>query len=164
MSQKGTESIITSIKMKDRNWLAEWVPEQKFGNWLAKPEPSSENRTVAFNKEYIYIFCINIEKVMDKYKRESSRMYSIDEISIYTAQKPTGSTGQKEVGSTCNRNGIAVISMPSHASYRMQPLDITFFVPLALYFQQRTLLLHEEPQHRYITPFEDDSFSKCGAV
>jgi hypothetical protein len=51
----------------------------------------------------------SIEKVMDKYKFESSRIYNMDETGISSVQKPgkiLGPTGQKQVGSaTCWERG-----------------------------------------------------------
>jgi hypothetical protein len=60
------------------------------------------NGITAFNKEEVHIFYTNIEKVTDKYKFESSKIYNMDETGISTVQKSgkiLGPTGQKQVGS-----------------------------------------------------------------
>jgi hypothetical protein len=79
------------------DWLNGFLKRNP-GISLRKPEPTSMKKITAFNMEKVHIFYTHINKVMDKYKFESSRIYNMDETGISTVQI-LGPTGQKQVGS-----------------------------------------------------------------
>jgi hypothetical protein len=89
-------------RLAGMDWLNEFLKRNPEIS-LRKSEPTNMNRITAFSKKEVHIFYTIIEKVVDKYKFESSRIYNIDETSIYTVQKPgqiLGPTGQKQAGSS----------------------------------------------------------------
>lgn len=69
---------------------------------LRKPEATSINRILSFNKNEISHFYDNLKSVMDKYNFPPSRIFNVDETGITTVQRPPaiiGPKGQKQVGS-----------------------------------------------------------------
>jgi hypothetical protein len=56
---------------------------------LRKPEATSVNRVLAFNKEEVQRFCCNVETVNSKFKSPPTRIYNVDETGIITVQTPS---------------------------------------------------------------------------
>lgn len=69
---------------------------------LRKPEGTSINRIIAFNKIEVKRFYSNIASISEKFEFHADRMYNVDETGITTVQRPSrilGPKGQKQVGS-----------------------------------------------------------------
>jgi hypothetical protein len=54
----------------------------------------------------------------------------------------------------CTENGIVVVSIPSHTSHRLQPLDVTFFGPLKTAFRRKSDLFIKAKGLEKITPYD----------
>lgn len=96
--------VPNTFNKTDRTAGKEWVHNFLKRNKnisLRKPEATSINRVLAFNKEEIALFYENLDSLMTKFKFEPSRIWNVDETGITTVHKPGhiyAPKGQKQVG------------------------------------------------------------------
>lgn len=69
---------------------------------LRKPEATSKNRVLAFNRADMDVLYDNVATLMEKYNFRPDRIYNVDETGITTVHKPSrvlAPKGRKQVGS-----------------------------------------------------------------
>lgn len=115
-------------KMAGVDWLRGFLGRHKIS--LRKPEATSLNRAVGFNKNEVDLFYNNLGAVIMKHKFPPNRIYNMDETGISTVQKPgkiLAPQGQKQVGGITSwergKNITAVCAMSASGDY-VPPLFI----------------------------------------
>lgn len=90
-----------ATKLAGKDWAQAFIKRNPQLS-LRKPEATSINRILGFNKTELNNFYNNLRTVLDKYQFLPSRIFNVDETGISTVQKPPsiiGPKGQKQVGS-----------------------------------------------------------------
>jgi hypothetical protein len=64
---------------------------------IRKPEATSINRVLAFNREEVQHFYSNGETLISKLKLPRTRIYNVEETGITTVQSPSRITGPKAI-------------------------------------------------------------------
>lgn len=111
-------------RMAGYDWVNAFLRRNP-GLSVRKPEATSLNRILAFNKSEVDRFFSNLETVLAKYPTLSANdVYNVDETGISTVQKPCpiiGPKGQKQVGRATSwergRNITVVCAMGAGGKY-----------------------------------------------
>lgn len=93
-------SFNKASKMAGRDWLASFMARNSIS--VRKPEATSINRIIAFNKTEVNLFYELLGQLMEKYRFVPKNIYNCDETGISTVQTPgkiLAEKGMKRVGS-----------------------------------------------------------------
>lgn len=88
-------------KMCGKEWLYGFLRRNQQIS-LRRPEATSLNRVLAFNRTDVNLFYDNLEQVMEKYQFLPQRIFNVDETGITGVHKPSrilAQKGRKQVGS-----------------------------------------------------------------
>jgi hypothetical protein len=80
-----------------KDWCRSFIRRHKLA--LRKPEPTSLNRVMGFNKTAVSAFFSNLKQLIDQYKFKGNRIFNIDESGISTVHDPPrviSSKGKKQ--------------------------------------------------------------------
>ncbi|XP_074040373.1 uncharacterized protein [Leptinotarsa decemlineata] len=108
--------------MAGLDWMYGFMQRHKIS--VRKPEATSVERAVGFNKQEVNRFFSNLEEAVDKYKFKDTNIWNVDETGITTVQDPgliLAERGQKRVGSITSwergKNITVVCAMSTGGSY-----------------------------------------------
>lgn len=117
-------------KLAGKDWYAGFIQRHPEIS-LRKPEATSINRIMAFNKAEVDRFFVNLENVMSRYHFNSDRIFNVDETGISTVPKENskrlGPKGIKQFGvvSSWERGkNVTVICAVSASGIYIPPLFI----------------------------------------
>jgi hypothetical protein len=114
-------------RLAGKDWLCGFLKRQPALR-LRKPEATSVNRVLAFNREEAQHFYSNVETVISKFKLPPTRIYNVDETGTTTVQSPsriTGPTGMKQIGTLTSwerRKNVTVCCSFSAADHYILPM------------------------------------------
>lgn len=112
-----------------KDWLAGFLQRHPDLS-MRKPEATSINRILGFNKTEVTLFFNNLERLMTQHNFEPHRIYNVDETGITTVQeteKIIAPKGQKRVGSVTSwerGKTVTVICAMSASGSFVPPLFI----------------------------------------
>lgn len=116
-------------KAAGKDWLSGFLQRHRDLS-IRKPEATSINRILGFNKTEVRLFFDNLEKLMTQYKFEPHMIYNVDETGVTTVQeteKIIAPKGLKRVGSVTSwerGKTVTVICAMSASGSFIPPLFI----------------------------------------
>lgn len=123
------ERFNTEAKIAGKDWLSGFLQRHPDLS-IRKPEATSINRILGFNKNEVTRFFDNLETLMQKYNFGADMVYNMDETGITTVQeteKIIAPKGQKRVGSVTSwerGKNVTVICAMSASGCFIPPLFI----------------------------------------